>query len=205
MIGIYMLTNLHDVKQIYLLCMYTWCQHTRELHNNHVALVQAWILLFFRLQHMGMARVTCEDECSCEPTVLDGHHERKSSVIVMEKFQVDSTKSGNCTLVITTIMVGVGVKLNLEMQMSWARSFVHDGWGKTVDTRQLCMKSTCCDRAHAIMKMIIQLLCQICRPYFLTKQLVHWQLDVSCKSSLECWIITSCKVPQWSEILVILT
>lgn len=81
---------------------------------------------------------------------------------------------------------------------------MHERWGKIADAWQPWMKSTCCDDAHASMKILIQLLGRIYRRFFSTEQLVNWQLDVSSKSSVECHISTPCKVLQWSEARVIL-
>ncbi|MEW5305456.1 MAG: hypothetical protein WDW36_007994 [Sanguina aurantia] len=53
-------------------------------------------------EHMGKATVTCEGGCTCEPTALNGAHELKQSIIVMEKVMLSSTGQGDCSLVITT-------------------------------------------------------------------------------------------------------
>lgn len=60
------------------------------------------------LQHMGKANVTCEGKCTCDPKILDGHHERKTSVIVIEQVRIHSNGTGACTLVLTSMQVGTG-------------------------------------------------------------------------------------------------
>lgn len=55
---------------------------------------------------MGKASITCEEQCSCELTVVDAHHEVRNSVIVMEQIAVSSSGVGLCTLVVTTLQVG---------------------------------------------------------------------------------------------------
>lgn len=60
-------------------------------------------------QHMGKASIRCEEQCSCELTVVDAHHEVRNSVIVMEKIAVSSNGVGSCTLVVTTLQVGLRI------------------------------------------------------------------------------------------------
>ena len=50
-------------------------------------------------EHMGKARVTCEGDCKCLPSVLDGHHTERSSQLFLHTFY--ATQGQNCYVVVT--------------------------------------------------------------------------------------------------------
>ena len=58
------------------------------------ALVKIFYLTSY--ERMGMARVSCEDGCTCRPRTLDGHAARHESVVHVARMGV--SQSENCTL-----------------------------------------------------------------------------------------------------------
>ena len=62
--------------------------------HAHDALVKIFYLTSY--ERMGMARVSCEDGCTCRPRTLDGHTVRHESVVNVAHMGV--SQSENCTL-----------------------------------------------------------------------------------------------------------
>ena len=50
---------------------------------------------------MGKAAITCEDECKCDQSIMDGHGTERNSQLHLHDFYVSQAES--CTIVITGV------------------------------------------------------------------------------------------------------